>query len=117
MNKINQSGFTITEILAGLAIFSVAAIPLGRYLFKATESPRIRELQYATQLASYQMEKYLAISNFVDKTFNVEYNGSKWTIMFQVTGNSYKEIVLSTSKGNRSIVEIKAHKFCYAKAE
>ncbi|OGJ88940.1 MAG: hypothetical protein A2268_11775 [Candidatus Raymondbacteria bacterium RifOxyA12_full_50_37] len=107
----NRSGFTLTEIMIALALFSVVALPASRYLSRMMVSQTDQQLYYAMQLAQAEMEQYLASRGNEPENKTVMFNGLSWEIQIQSTGNGYRIITLSINKKGVKVLDIVTGKY------
>jgi prepilin-type N-terminal cleavage/methylation domain-containing protein len=107
----DESGFTLIEIMVGLALFAVVALPTMRYLYKEMASTSIRDMQEAAWLGRAEMEKYLAKETWTPENRVRELNGKRWELDFSLTGEEYKEIVLSVRKKQVEVINLKVNRY------
>lgn len=101
---MNEKGFTMTEVLTSLLIFSVVVVPLTYSLFHILSDTASKRRFQAIMLGKGAMEETLAFKQFDKSPDNPPIKNFK--IMRQVEGDTLKTITIKVLYQDKPLYEL-----------
>jgi len=101
---MNSKGFTISEVLVGLALFCTIAVPLTGTLYHLISDNGVKNKIIAIELAKNEMEKTFAFRKVANGDMTTDENGFK--VVKHVEGQTLKSVTVTVFRNDRKIYEL-----------
>ncbi|MBL8027973.1 MAG: prepilin-type N-terminal cleavage/methylation domain-containing protein [Fibrobacteres bacterium] len=101
---MNNKGFTITEVLVALLLFSITAIPLTVNLHHLLSDRWVKNKTDAIRIAKNELEEVLAFRKLVNGESSKEID--KFIVKKNIKGESLKEVRVSVYRHDKLLYDL-----------